>query len=411
MAITVDFERFLTDLRALSAFGRGEAGIDRGALSATDMAARRWLLGRMAEAGLETQIDGAGNVFGRTPGHRRHVLIGSHSDTVPRGGWLDGAMGVVMGLEIARAAAEQGLAGDCGVEVVSFNDEEGRFAVCLGSKIFCGMAGPADFDAISDGAGVSFARARVEAGVDALPIARVDPARHVAFVEAHIEQGPVLEASGEKIGVVTAIVGARRLAFSFDGQADHAGTTPVALRRDAGAAAVRFCADFIGLCQETYADSAVFNVGKLELSPGVSNVVARRAEIVLEFRSQSSAVLDAIDSRFDDLGEQAASAYRAEFKRGAVVRLEPTELDADVQRVIAAGARRFGHAPRAMPSGAAHDAMILARQIPTGMIFVPSIGGRSHTPVEDSSVEDLAIGLDVTAATVFDLIAAHGGVS
>jgi N-carbamoyl-L-amino-acid hydrolase len=207
-AIAIDGDRLLSDLRHLASFGKVGTGVNRRALSAIDMEARAWLVGRMQAAGLATRIDGIGNVIGHTP-HARRILIGSHSDTVPNGGWLDGALGVIYGLEVARAFMEQGGSGDIGIEIVSFSDEEGCFSTLLGSRSFTGELDWAKaVDAVNED-GTRLEDALAAAGLAGQGPARIDPAVHAAFLEAHIEQGPVLENLGARIGSVTAIAGLR----------------------------------------------------------------------------------------------------------------------------------------------------------------------------------------------------------
>ncbi|HVA40469.1 MAG TPA: M20/M25/M40 family metallo-hydrolase, partial [Candidatus Binataceae bacterium] len=209
------------------------------------MAAREWLRDKLGEAGLAAEIDGVGNLYGRMTSAPKAIIVGSHSDTVPYGGWLDGALGVIYGLEIARCVAESG-ATKLGVDVVSFQDEEGSYLGFLGSRSFCGEDVAADVAAAVGRDGKTLASAIDDANLRGRPLARLDPARHVAFMEAHIEQGPRLEASGTKIGVVSAIVGIKTLRVTFHGEANHAGTTPMNMRYDAGAAALLFGADIQG---------------------------------------------------------------------------------------------------------------------------------------------------------------------
>ena len=224
----IDADRLLADLRALAEFGRCGSGVHRPFLSTEDREARHWLVDRMRDAGLDARIDGVGSVYGRCRGvGERALLIGSHTDSVPRGGWLDGALGVVYGLEIARARSEAGEPELLGVDVISFADEESAFLELAGSRAFCGSLSDADIDAARNREGVQLAAALAEAGWAEHPRARLDPSRHVAYLEAHIEQGPRLEAAGRRIGVVTSLVGIRRIQVTFSGQADHAGTTPM----------------------------------------------------------------------------------------------------------------------------------------------------------------------------------------
>ncbi len=231
----IDAARFLKDLhdlRAIGAAGVGK-GVVRPAYSAADVEAREWLAGRMRDAGLKVEVDAMGNLFGLADGPS--ILLGSHSDSQPEGGWLDGALGVIAALEVARAAGE---AGGPAVSVVSFQDEEGRFGVTTGSTVWSGALDQAEADGFTDDAGVSLAEARrAMAGMVTGP---VDPAQFTGYIELHIEQGPTLDDSGEQIGVVSDIVGIRDMKVTFEGQQNHAGTTPMAVRRDAFQAVSEF---------------------------------------------------------------------------------------------------------------------------------------------------------------------------
>ena len=226
----IDQDRLLEDLRTLAGFGKLTTGVARVAYSDADTEARAWLRERMRQAGLETAVDGVGNVFGRTPGGRRAIVIGSHTDSVPVGGWLDGALGVVYGLEIARSVMERGLQDWIAVEAVSFMDEEGTYLPCVGSLSFCGEISADGIAAGHSLDGEPLGDAIARCGyADNRPV-HADPGRHLAYLEAHIEQGPRLEAAGLAIGVVTGIVGIRRFRIEVTGEADHAGTVPMAMR-------------------------------------------------------------------------------------------------------------------------------------------------------------------------------------
>ncbi|MEQ8365531.1 MAG: M20/M25/M40 family metallo-hydrolase, partial [Roseicyclus sp.] len=215
--IPVDPARFLADLHTLRGFGRDGPGVRRRAFTDADLAARDWLAGRMADAGLTPQFDPVGNLFGLAPG--RSLLLGSHSDTQPEGGWLDGALGVISALEVARASRESG---GPAISVVSFQDEEGRFGALTGSSVWSGKLPLETADGLSATDGTVFADARATLGDRAKGF--VDPGLFSAYVEMHIEQGPVLDQAGEAIGVVTAIVGLRQVQVTVTGQQNHAGT-------------------------------------------------------------------------------------------------------------------------------------------------------------------------------------------
>jgi N-carbamoyl-L-amino-acid hydrolase len=399
----INHARLLVDLHQLAEFGKLERGVHRPFLSPEDLEAREWLRQRMDEAGLNAQIDGIGNVYGQARNVARAILIGSHTDTVPNGGWLDGALGVIYGLEIARAWVESGASVGPGVDVISFADEESAYLGMAGSRAFCGYLADADIEAAMHEGGRSLREALVEAGYGGRPFARLDPDRHVAYLEAHIEQGPRLEAEGKRIGVVTGIVGIRRIRVSFGGQADHAGTTPMRLRKDAGAALIEFCHDLRPRLEAARGADGVWNMGQVAFHPGVGNVVPGSAEVLIEYRDQSVEVLDRMEAEI-----QAAVA--AADRRGGVavsatqpVGLPPTAVDTDIAELISAAAQGRGQAPVRMPSGAGHDAMVLSSQLPAAMLFVPSIGGRSHDVAEDTAEADILLGVDVMADAVVAL--------
>jgi N-carbamoyl-L-amino-acid hydrolase len=393
--VKINHARLMTDLHRLAEFGKLPRGVHRPFLSPQDLEAREWLRQRMDEAGLEARIDGIGNVYGRARDASRAVLIGSHTDTVPNGGWLDGALGVIYGLEIARSWIEAGVSTGPGVDVISFADEESAYLAMAGSRAFCGYLSEADIEAASHEAGQSLREALVEAGYGGRPFASLDPDRHLAYLEAHIEQGPRLEAESRRIGVVTGIVGIRRIQVTFSGQADHAGTTPMRLRRDAGAALIEFCHELRPRLEESRSADGVWNIGKVAFHPGVGNVVPGSAEVLIEYRDGSAEVLDRMEAEIRAL--VAASDGRGEVAVSATqpLGLPATGVDAEIAELIAAAARGRGETPVYMPSGAGHDAMVLSSRLPVAMLFVPSIGGRSHDVAEDTSEADILLGADV----------------
>jgi N-carbamoyl-L-amino-acid hydrolase len=396
----INAQRLMADLRSLAEFGKFGTGVDRISFSPADLEARAWLLSRMREAGLDAAIDSVGNVRGVTKNASRAVVIGSHTDSVPKGGWLDGAMGVVYGLEIARSRLESGRAARLGVDVVSFQDEEGSYFPCLGSRSFCGELTEEDLGRTRTATGESIREAIARAGYAGGAPWCLDRARHVAFLEAHIEQGPRLEAEKSRIGVVTGIVGIRRLKITSAGQADHAGTTPMTMRKDAVRPLLelgyRVHAEFPGLSSL----DTVWNIGSLLIQPGAANVVPSSAEMILEWRDTSVEKLDQIEatlmSWISDLNRQP----RVELTSTPIARIRPTLMAEPLQTAIEASARAERARLMRMPSGAGHDAMVVGHHLPAGMIFIPSIGGRSHDIVEDTSEEDIVLGCEVMAGVV-----------
>jgi len=404
--LRINGERLIADLRTLSDFGKYQTGVDRVALSAEDIEARRWLCGKFRDIGLDATMDRYGNVVGRYPEAERAILIGSHTDTVPRGGWLDGALGVIYGLEIARAWRERGNGAAVGIDVVSFSDEEGTYLPCLGSRSFCGVLEERDVAAAKSRSGARLPDALAALAKES-PFLRLDRKRHIAFLEAHIEQGPRLETSGTKVGVVTGIVGIRRFRVASRGQADHAGTTPMGMRKDAAAAlfnlAVRIEKEF----PKIGGADTVWNVGTFALHPGAANVVPSEAEMTLEFRDTETATLDALERSF--------LTWVDEMSRGAVkveavptARIAPAAMSPALGAALTEAAIANGDKPLSMPSGAGHDAMFLTAQIPSAMMFIPSIGGRSHDISENTAVPDIIFGCQVMADATEKLIATLG---
>lgn len=395
--LPIDPARYLADLHALRRFGgdAGSMGVRRRAFSPADLQARDWLAARMAEAGLTPHFDPVGNLFGLAEGPS--LLLGSHSDTQPEGGWLDGALGVIAALEIARATRE---AGGPAVSVVSFQDEEGRFGALTGSSIWSGKL-PLDLaDGLVAGDGTRFAQARAELGARAGDF--VDPARFTGFLEMHIEQGPVLDASDEAIGVVTGIVGLRQLHVTVLGQQNHAGTTPMAMRRDAFFAAAQIASHLPERLAGIVTPQSVWTIGQIALHPNASSIVPGRAEFSLQWRDIDSARLDrmeaAIGALLQEIAQETGCVITAERLRHD---LSPMPMDRAMQEALSHAAEAVAPGRwRAMPSGALHDASNLAGLMPVGMLFVPSIGGISHDFAEDTAEDDLVAGLKVLAAAV-----------
>jgi len=398
--------RLLDDLKTLRSFGATGPGVVRLSLSPIDMEARRWLVGRMREAGLDAGIDGVGTVFGRSRKSGPALVIGSHTDTQPTGGWLDGALGVMYGLEIARALSECEATRDYAIDVASWIDEEGTFASFVGSRSFVGEAIDASLQHGRNHEGLLLADALAQAGLANVPRVTLDPARQRAYLEPHIEQGGRLEASAKSIGVVTTIVGIREYRVGFTGQRNHAGTTPMAIRRDAGAALVAF----IGRIDEAFGKLAdadtVWTVGRIDLDPGSYSVVPGKAVLHLQFRDANPERLHAMEHALGTLIDKwnTQHSVRAELMacEGAE---EPVAMDADLQRHLAQAAEalapgRWTH----MPSGASHDAQVIAHRIPACMLFVPSIGGVSHDFIEDTEEQHIVLGCEVAARAAAQIV-------
>ena len=393
----IDAQRLIGDLKTLRGFGATGTGVVRPSLSPVDMDARRWLVELMTEAGLDAAIDGVGTVFGRSRNPGKALVIGSHTDTQPRGGWLDGAMGVIYAVEIARAFADDPAMRDLAVDCASWIDEEGTYCGMLGSRSFCGML---EADAIATSAnreGHRLADAITEAGLDGRPLARLEPDRHVAYLEAHIEQGAILEDAAKRIGVVTGIVGNRGYDVTFTGQQNHAGTTPMPKRRDAGVALVDFCHRLHAAFAELAGPLTVWTVGHIALDPGAVSIISGRAEMILQCRDHDDATLDALEAKAHELvaDANARGPVSVEIaRRGEPVKPMPMDDGLQAHLVDAAEAALPG-GWMSMPSGAGHDAQVLVGVLPSAMLFVPSIGGVSHDFAEDTAEDDIVLGCQV----------------
>jgi N-carbamoyl-L-amino-acid hydrolase len=396
--LAINEDRALADLRALAEFGKAGTGVNRPAFSDADLEVRRWLMAKMQSAGLETVIDGTGNVYGRSPHVARSILVGSHSDSVPNGGWLDGALGVVYALEVARAA--RGTPGTVGIDVISFADEEGTWLPCLGSRTFCGEVGEATLRDVQKRTGERLMDRLTQIELRDRPLARFDPARHCAYLEAHIEQGPRLIRETIDVGIVTSIVGLRRHIVRFRGRADHAGTTPMSMRSDAAFAMFNFA---IGLAERLRAaggPESVWNFGIVAVRPGAGNVVPAEADLTVEFRDASADVIERMEAAFHAGVRAADGSYNVAVSSAPNAQLVPAAMDAGLMNDLAAAAADVGASFIRMPSGAGHDAMVFAPRIPSAMMFVPSIDGRSHDVSENTSEADIRRGLRVFAAAV-----------
>ncbi|WP_433989963.1 N-carbamoyl-L-amino acid hydrolase (plasmid) [Pseudoseohaeicola sp. NH-UV-7] len=384
-------DRFLADLHHLRSFGAAGVGngVIRPAFSAPDIAARHWLAQRMQDAGLQAHIDPAGNVFGLA--EEKSLLMGSHSDSQPTGGWLDGALGVIAALEIARAAQEQD---GPPVSAVSFQDEEGRFGTCTGSMVWAGAMPLHEADTVTDRDGISFAQAR--AAMQGKADTFIAPDRFSGFVELHIEQGPTLDAAGEQIGVVTDIVGIRQNHITFEGQQNHAGTTPMAARRDAFQAVSAFNTLLNDRLRNIVTPQTVWTIGHVSLTPNAPSIVPGKAVFSMQWRDGDLDRLDRMEEVINEVATQIASDFGMAMTNVPRPAMVPVAMDKTLRTALENGA--IAIAPgrwRTMPSGALHDATNVSSVLPAAMLFVPSINGISHAFEEDTHEADLIAGLQV----------------
>lgn len=387
----IDTEHFLADLDALRRIGEFRTGVHRPTYSPQDMESRRWLMARMEEAGLKPEMDGIGNVLGLHPSPGPKLLVGSHIESQNEAGWLDGALGVVSAVALARA----GLL----VDAVAFADEEGHYGSFIGSRSFVGLLEEAEIDRLANhDTGKKLRRALDEAGLAGRPRLILEKGRYKGFLEMHIEQGTFLETTNHQVGVVTGIVAIWQYRIVFEGQQDHAGGTTMAERRDAGLAAVRMLAWIDAEFPKACGDRTVWTTGRIALEPGAASIIPGRAEIHFQFRDISAEVLQRLDEVLRRAVRESNRRERCTATLEVVSRSTPVVCDKALQDALAGAAETL--APnrwQCLPSGAGHDAQYLASKLPAAMLFVPSIGGISHHWSEDTKREDLAMGLRVLA--------------
>jgi N-carbamoyl-L-amino-acid hydrolase len=405
---TIDEQRFAADLRALNEIGwAGTDGMQRTSFSAAHTEARRWLFARAADAGLATRVDAAGNhsvLLPATDPDAPTVMLGSHLDSVPHGGRFDGALGVLSALEVVRTVKDAGLQLPMTLEAVDLTDEEGTFVGTLGSWAIAGQLTAEMLRTPRSGREAMLEALRrqglTEQGL--LADARRDPASIAAFLELHIEQGPVLERVGAEIGIVTGIRGNASFQVTFHGAARHAGTTPMEDRRDAGLGAAELILGVRELVTRDF-DGCVANVGEVRLHPGAFNVVPEMARVKLEVRSLDDAELDALAGAARELAERIADRWGLGLDIDAVGRWAPSPTHERARRAIAGAAQRLGCSAIEMPSGAGHDAQVMARITTAGMVFIPSHDGISHHPDEHSDLQDCINGTNVLLGAALEL--------
>jgi N-carbamoyl-L-amino-acid hydrolase len=397
--LRVDGRRLLDRLRALGEVGStGDGGCCRLALTDADREGRDLVFTWMRDLGLEVGIDEVGNVVATRPGTDTDlapVMCGSHVDTVATGGIYDGNLGVLAGLEVIETLATADIATRRPIAVAFFTDEEGsRFAPdMLGSLTYVGGLGledALDVAAVDNGARLGDELRRI-GYAGPLPCPGAVP--H-AFVELHIEQGPVLEAEGVDLGAVTGVQGISWHELTIVGQSNHAGTTPMAHRHDAGYAAARI-ATFVRDLATELGPPLVATVGRVELHPNLVNVVAARATMTVDLRHTVESTLQEAEQHLVTFCTELADREGVTIESTTLARFEPVAFDPSMVDLVESTARRLGHSVRRMPSGAGHDAQMLARVCPTSMIFTPSVGGISHNPAEHTDPADLEAGANV----------------
>jgi beta-ureidopropionase / N-carbamoyl-L-amino-acid hydrolase len=407
-AIHANPERMQARIEALSQFGTNpEGGVSRVAFSDADVAGRAWLIDAMRDVGLEVRVDTAGNIIGRRAGREDDlppILFGSHIDSVPGGGNYDGDVGVIGAIEVIELLNEQDVETRHPLEVVSFTDEEGGLA---GSRAMIGTLTEEALQIVSSsGLSIRDGIRKVGGDPDRLERAARQRGDLAAYLELHIEQGAILDEADIDIGVVEGIVGIRWWDIAVEGVANHAGTTPMNRRRDAMVSAAELVLAVNRIANELDGRQ-VATIGRIQAFPGAPNVVPGRVAMSLEIRDLETRKMQRL---FDLIEEEAG---RIATENSTPIRFEeidlaalPAPTDERLRDIIARAADELGLTYQRMPSGAGHDAQDLAHIAPIGMIFVPSVGGISHSPEEFTSAEDMANGASVLLRTV---LAVDGG--
>jgi allantoate deiminase len=405
----------IANLRALAARTSDADGAQRLAWGPVWRDARQWLAGLLADSGLQGQTDAAGNTWFTVPGSRPDtVIIGSHIDSVPNGGWLDGALGVLAGVEALRRYART--TPPVTLALVDFADEEGaRFSrSLLGSSGASGSVVPDTVRNLTDKQGTRLADALAEHGVDVdrMPEARqaLEARRPRAYLELHIEQGPVLEASGRSTGAVIGTYGVERHLLRFVGQAAHSGSTPIAMRRDAflAAAETALACREIARRYSTPEVGVVCTVGTVRVEPGIVTAVPGVCEISLDQRALDPRTLQQALADAREAASRAAANNQVTVEWRHLWRIDPCPFDARLVDLCAESVREAtGHAPR-LPSGPLHDAAEMGRLMPSVMMFARSINGLSHCKEEDTSEADLEVTIDAFLRLVDKTVAAAG---
>ena len=404
-ALKVDGRRLEQRLEELSLIGRNQqGGVDRVAFSEANLKAREHVMSLMRELGLKVRIDEAGNISGRREGSGKNlppILFGSHLDTVPNGGKYDGALGVLAALECIETLEENGVKTRHPLEVVVFSDEEGG---TIGSRAMRGEFPPEALDVTSQSGKTIREGVRFLGGdPENLDRAARRPGDIAAFLELHIEQGGILASRKIDIGIVEGIVGISRWEVTIEGASNHAGTTPMALRRDALLAASHLVIA-VNKVVTAVPGSQVGTVGKIRVEPGAPNVISGFVSMTVELRDLAEAK---VRSLYDQIRREAVLIQEKTGTRISFAELGPPSLpaptDARIRRCLGEAVRELGLSTEVMPSGAGHDAQNIARIAPMGMIFIPSVGGISHSPQEYSRPEDIEHGTNVLLLAILKI--------
>ena len=405
--LSADGTRVLADLNALRAIGAYKTGVHKPTFSEPHVRSLQWLAQKLPEAGLAAEIDGIGNVLGTSTKAGAKLLAGSHLESQNYAGWLDGPLGVIYALEAARVLnSDPAIKG--AVEVASWCDEEGHFGSFLGSRSYVGTVNEAEIDAARDrNADRSMRQALQSSGLAGRPRRLAEAGRHIGYLEAHIEQGETLESGKLKIGIVTSIVGIWQYRITFTGEQNHAGTTKMAIRKDAGLALARFCVAIDETFPKICGPRTVWTTGRITLDPGAPSIIPGGAEMLFQIRDAEAAVIARLEGRLREMATEATAKGPCSVAVERIRTGAPAMMNAAFQNAIeAASADVAGGKSLRMPSGAGHDAQVLSTIMPAGMLFVPSIGGVSHHWTENTDDADIVTGAEVFVETCRRLLQA-----
>ncbi len=401
----VDSDRLHESLMKLSSFGKNAAGgSDRQAYTKYDIEAREYVKALMEDAGLEVSVDFAGNIIGRKAGKNSNlkpIAFGSHIDEVPNGGDYDGPVGSMSSIEVAKTFSEKGIQTNHPFEIIIFTNEEGGV---IGSRALVGSLSKEALQVVSSSGLTQYDGIKALGGnPDRIPELKRNPGDLAAFLELHIEQGGNLYTEKLDIGVVEGIVAIEWWEFSFLGKANHAGTTPMNMRKDPMLPAAKFVLA-VNEIVNSYEGKQVGTVGKIQAFPGAGNVIPGEVKVTVEIRDLSAEKIWEIYSEIEKRAKSLAS--ESEFGldiKHIEVASKPAIADSMIREIIKYQAEKLGFSTKSLPSGAGHDAQEMARIAPMGMIFIPSKDGISHAPAEFSTKEDIANGANVLLNTILEL--------
>ncbi len=405
---TINLDRLRKDLLDLARIGYSEedCGIYRQGFSAEDMEGRQWLLKKMQELGLHPRVDGAANIIGRLgDADAPAVAIGSHIDTVPCGGMFDGALGVLAGLECVRVLQENQIQTRHPVELIAFSDEEGRFGGMFGAQAMCGQVTPDWLENAEDADGLKLKDAMLQHDLNPLNALNAyrEPQSLHAFLELHIEQGPVLDNKKVPIGVVEGISGVFVWIVRLIGKADHSGTAPMDMRSDAFMGLADFAHEIPRIIDEEGTEKSRLTVGKAELKPGFPHTVPGEVMFTLVGRDMELAIMEQMANTCRKALSAIARRHNLMFEYTEMSWLEPHPCHPEIMQVFTNNAKKLDLECLQMPSGAGHDTQFLTEITRAGLIFVPSVGGVSHAPDEWTQWSDVEKGGNVLLHSLLDL--------